>query len=72
MVNNYSGIIALILYIFALAVFLRHEAGNTSADDVSKLNLDDEEAMVASLIASIECRKKYKKNVRVISVRKVG
>ena len=38
----------------------------------SPLNTDDEDATVASLIAAIECRNEYHKNVQVISVRKVG
>ena len=39
---------------------------------VNKLNENDEDATVASLIAAIECRNEFKKNVQVISVRKVG
>lgn len=83
--ENYSGIIALILYVIALVVFLRYQANHEEIDDeepkkeiiskktdVEPLNLDDEDATVASLIAAIECREEYKKNVQVISVRKVG
>lgn len=82
---NYSGIIALVIYIVCLVIFLRYET--THEDDqeevkevktvVNKVNsspldINDEDATVASLIAAIECRNEYKKNVRIVSVRKVN
>ena len=82
--EQYSGIIALILYIIALVIFLRYDAKHqddeetieetkpVSSVSASPLDLNDEDATVASLIAAIECRNEYKKNVQVISVRKVG
>ena len=82
--ENYSGIIALILYILGLIVFLRYEAKHENEPEqeakthkqetirACPLDLDDEDATIACLIASIECRNEYKKNVQVISVRKVG
>lgn len=38
----------------------------------SPLDINDEDAVVASLIAAIECRNEYHRNVQVISVRKVN
>ena len=35
------------------------------------LNLEDENAVVAALMASIACHEEYKTDVRVISVREV-
>jgi len=39
---------------------------------VNSLNPNDEDALVACLIASIEMRNQIKKNVRVINVRRVS
>lgn len=82
---NYSGIIALIIYIIGLVVYLRYEAKHEDDEDVeeikqtpvtktsaSPLDINDEDATVASLVAAIECRNEFKKNVKVISVRKVN
>lgn len=82
---NYSGIIALIIYIIGLVAYLRYEAKHEDDEDVeeikqtpvtktsaSPLDINDEDATVASLVAAIECRNEFKKNVKVISVRKVN
>ena len=82
---NYSGLIALAIYIAALIAYLRYAAQHEDDDveeevketkvqtvSASPLDLNDEDATVASLVAAIECRNEYKKNVQVISVRKVG
>ena len=82
---NYSGLIALVIYIAALVAYLRYDAkhGDEETEEevkevkenksvASSLDLNDEDATVASLVAAIECRNEYKKNVQVISVRKVG
>ena len=82
--EQYYGIIALIIYIICLIVFIRYEAKHEDDNveevkelkqnniSASPLDLNDEDATVASLIAAIECRNEYKKNVRVVSVRKVN
>ena len=82
--DKYYGLIALAIYIIALIIFLRYEAKHEDDDEVeevkevkhsvasSPLDLNDEDATVASLIAAIECRNESKKNVRIVSVRKVG
>ena len=40
--------------------------------EVAPLDITDEDATVASLVAAIECRNEFKKNVQVISVRRIG
>ncbi|MBQ0035489.1 MAG: hypothetical protein KBT35_01075 [Firmicutes bacterium] len=40
--------------------------------EVAPLDINDEDATVASLVAAIECRNEFKKNVQVISVRRIG
>ena len=80
---NYSGIIALVIYIVALIVYIKYDATHSDEQEPetkevkvnrvsSPLDLNDEDATVASLIAAIECRNEYKKNVQVISIRKVN
>jgi len=78
----YSGIIALIIYVIGLLVYLRYEATHDDEEDkqevetrntcITPLDINDEDATVASLIAAIECRNEFKKNVRVVSVRRVN
>ena len=82
--EQYYGIIALVIYIICLIIFLRYEAKHEDDEaqeieetkqnsvSASPLDLNDEDATVASLIAAIECRNEFKKNVKVISVRKVN
>ena len=83
--EKYYGIIALVIYIICLIIFIRYEAKHDGEEEVeevkqevinevktSPLDLNDEDATVASLIAAIECRNEYKKNVQVISVRRIG
>lgn len=84
--EKYYGIIALVIYVIGLVIFLRYQAkhededegeetvsvNNVSKSNVTPLDPNDEDAMVASLIAAIECRNENKKNVRVVSVRKVS
>ena len=82
--EKYYGIIALVIYIICLIIFIRYEAKHEDEEveevkqevvneiKTSPLDLNDEDATVASLIAAIECRNEYKKNVQVISVRRIG
>ena len=83
--QNYSGIIALILYIIGLVIFLRYEANHseeekeetkenkveTSIKEALPLDTNDEDATVACLVAAIECRNEYHKNVQIVSVRRI-
>ena len=80
---QYSGLIALLIFLVVLVIFLRHEAKCENEEEVeetiqetvktsaSPLNINDEDALVASLVASIELRNETHKNVQVISVREV-
>ncbi len=81
---KYSGITALIVYGFALFLFLKFRKKEKPAERTAEpeatekfsggdpLDLSDEDAVVASLIASIECHNETGKNVRVVSVREIG
>lgn len=78
---KYSGLLALFILIVVLLIFLRHEARSQDKaveivepqikQESYSLNIDDEQATVACLIAAIECRNEYKKDVRIINVREV-
>ena len=82
LIARYSGIAAIAVYSLILAVILklsgnRKEKKETVKEevirgDVKPLDLEDEDATVACLIAAIECREETKKNVRIVSVREVG
>lgn len=80
--DKYYGIIALVIYIACLIAFIKYETkdGDLKKDTLSNvykhesfpLDVNDEDALVASLVAAIECRNEYKKNVHIVSIRKVG
>ena len=77
-----TGILALIFLAIVLVIYLAINKNKKDAPEVeevkeskidaSPLDINDEDAVVASLIASIECRNEYHKNVQVVSVRKVN
>ena len=81
---NLSGIIAIFVYLclFILLSKLRKkkvvEVEETVSEDkeittsVTPLDPNDEDALVASLIAAIECRNEYHRNVQIVSVREIG
>ena len=82
---KYSGITAIIVYSFILFLILKFapkkeeepeeeeeiEETKPQAVSVSPLDPSDEDAVVASLIASIEYHNETHRNVRVVSVREV-
>ena len=83
--DKYYGLIALVIYIACLIAYIRyesqHEGEEVAEEEVktvapkavgSPLDINDEDAVVASLIAAIECRNEYKKNVQIVSIRKVN
>lgn len=84
LLTKYSGITAIIVYLLLLWAYTKFFAGkksgkaekkNRESEDINKvtpLDMDDEDAVVASLVAAIECRNEYHKNVRIVSVRKVA
>ncbi len=82
-ISEYSGIFAILFYTLALVAFMKlrphkkAEKEETKAEQVeersaSPLDLSDEDATVAALVAAIECRNEFKKNVQIVSIRKVG
>ena len=84
LIHQYSGIVAIIVYSFILFLILKfrkpeqeeeeepEEEPSLEPERLSPLDLNDEDAVVASLIASIECHNETHKDVRVVSVREVG
>ncbi len=83
-ISNYSGIVAIIVYSAILAVILKlrpkkqaeaeeevEEEAPVTRTVTERLDLNDEDAVVASLIASIDYREQTHKNVRVVSIREV-
>ena len=84
LIHTYSGIFAIIVYSLILFLILKFrkpevkeeepeekEQPQPVSENVSRLDLNDEDAVVASLIASIEYRNEVKKDVRIVSVREV-
>ena len=75
-----TGLLALLFLAIVLAIYLAINKNKKQIPEVkeekqvsaSPLDVNDEDAVIASLIASIECRNEYHKNVQVISVRKVN
>lgn len=79
--NQYSGIIALIILI-VVGCYLLTRKKDEVIEEVKEdkvvervccpLDVNDEDATVACLIASIDARQQTKKNMQVISVRRIG
>ena len=72
--NKYSGIIAILVYSMILFVIMkikRNKAEEEKENAAVSLDLNDEDATVACLVAAIECRNETHKNVRIVSVREV-
>ena len=81
-INNYSGIIALFVYgilLFLLMSFTKKKEVKEETEEVKTVNavrtpldLNDEDATVACLVAAIECREECHKNVTIRNVRRVA
>ena len=82
LISRYSGIFAIIVYSLILWLVLKIAKSRRKNEEdpkeetpvlrsVTPLNLNDEDATVACLIAAIECRNECHKNVRIVSVREV-
>lgn len=77
--NNYSGIVAIFGYLLALIIIMSFRKGkdstvvedNTVKEDLP-LGINDEDATIACLIASIDYRNECHEDIRIKSVRKVG
>lgn len=83
---RYSGITAIIVYLFIFWVYLQIKKNRKPAEETAEepvrmapvaaeerypLDVNDEDATVAALIASIEYRQEKGTDVRVLSVREV-
>ncbi|MBO4219176.1 MAG: hypothetical protein IKX74_05320 [Erysipelotrichaceae bacterium] len=82
LITRYSGIFAIIVYSLLLWIILavngrrksRTEPVRTAEPPVragSPLDENDEDATVAALVAAIEGRNEWHKDVRIVSVREV-
>ena len=73
--NKYSGIIAILVYSMILFVIMKIKRNKAEEEEkehaAASLDLNDEDATVACLVAAIECRNETHKNVRIVSVREV-
>ena len=79
---KYSGITAIIVYSAILYLILKffgknktdikEETKETERLVHERLDLEDEDATVACLIASIDCRNQYHKNVEIVGVRRIS
>ena len=82
-ISQYSGIFALIPLIIVLVLFLKSPENDEKEEETatveevketktySKLDLNDEDATVACLVASIDYRNETHKNVRIVCVKEV-
>ena len=67
-------LLGILLVIVVLISLFKKNDDNEENEEVRNchpLNLNDEDAVVASLIASIECRNETHKNVQILSVREI-
>ena len=79
---KYSGITAIIVYSAILYLILNvFKKKKTAVEEETKeteriiherLDLKDEDATVACLVAAIDCRNQYHKNVEVVGVRRIS
>jgi len=85
LLTRYSGITAIIVYSLILFVILKltkkkrvtkEETTDNNVEEKNRtyerLDLADEDATVACLVASIDARQQYHKNVQILSVRRIG
>ena len=80
-VSKYSGIIALLVYGVLLVLWLSlrkkkeiepEEVKTVNTVKRTPLDLNDEDATVACLVAAIECREECHQNVAIRSVRRIA
>jgi len=82
--TNYSGMIALAIFFVLFVLFIKYESNHMEEDieeeneieqqpinQANPLDLNDEDATVACLVAAIECQNETHKNVHIVSVREV-
>ena len=79
---KYSGITAIIVYSAILYLILKffgkkktdikEETKESERLVHERLDLEDEDATVACLVAAIDCRNQYHKNVEIVGVRRIS
>ena len=81
---DYSGIIAIFVYLCILMMILKFRKPKaeevteeetpvvTRTKEIAPLDVNDEDATVACLVAAIECRNQAYKNVQIVSVRRIS
>ena len=79
--SEYSGIVAIFVYsaILYLILKLSKKKGTAKGTDkeenkrvYERLDPEDEDATVACLVAAIDCRNQYHKNVEIVGVRRIS
>ena len=79
---KYSGITAIFVYsaILYLILKLSKKKGTDTNKEVTeetrtvseRLDPEDEDATIACLVAAIDCRNQYHKNVEIVGVRRIS
>ena len=80
---KYSGLIAIVVYSVILYLILKlprkkketaetETIKETQRVEVERLDPEDEDATVACLVAAIDCRNQYHKNVQIRGVRRIS
>ena len=79
---KYSGLIAIVVYSVILYLILKfcgkkktdhiEETKETERPIHERLDLEDEDATIACLVAAIDCRNQYHKNVEIVGGRRIA
>ncbi len=84
---KYSGLIAIVVYSVILYLILKlskkkkgtvkeeetiKETERTERVKIERLDPEDEDATIACLVAAIDCRNQYHKNVQITGVRRIS
>lgn len=79
---KYSGITAIFVYSAILYLILKlskkkgTDTNNKFAEETrtvsERLDPEDEDATIACLVAAIDCRNQYHKNVEIVGVRRIS
>lgn len=82
LISKYSGLFAILVYGIILAIILLINKNKKPKEEeiqevkqnktYQRLDTDDEDALVASLVASIDYQSETNKNIEVLSVRRIS
>lgn len=82
LISKYSGLFAILVYGIILAIILLINKNKKPKEEeiqevkqnrtYQRLDTDDEDALVASLVASIDYQNETNKNIEVLSVRRIS